>query len=135
LKLETGQPPIVDLERELQTGKLILRLRDLNLLQAAHDLSDGGLAIAAAEMAIMGKVGIILSGVSLAWLFGEDQGRYLISCWPEEEAEILNIAKKMSVPAIKVGLIEGELFHIGDKSIKITELSSLYELGLISIFE
>ena len=135
LKLETGRPPNVDLEKELQTGKLILRLRDLKLLQSAHDLSDGGLAIAAAEMALMGKVGISLSGVSLAWFFGEDQGRYLISCWPEKEAEILKISKQMSVPAIKVGLVEGEFFHIGNKSIKVTELCVLYESGLSSIFE
>ena len=135
LKLELGEPPKIDLDKELQTGQLLLHLNDLKLLQSAHDLSDGGLATAAAEMALMGKIGIRLSPGTLGWLFGEDQGRYLVSCWPKQVKKILNCAQKMSVPAVQVGLVEGEYFYIGDKSIKLSELSVLYESGLSSIFE
>ena len=135
LKLELGEPPKIDLDKELQTGQLLLHLNDLKLLQSAHDLSDGGLATAAAEMALMGKIGIRLSPGTLGWLFGEDQGRYLVSCWQKQVRKVLNCAQKMSVPAVQVGLVEGEYFYIGDKSIKLSELSVLYESGLSSIFE
>ena len=135
LNIEVGRPPNVDLEKELRTGQLILKLNELNLIQSAHDLSDGGLAIAAAEMTLMGSIGIILEEDNLEWLFGEDQSRYLISCWPDDVPEILNSAKKIFVPAIKVGSVEGENFCIGYKSIKRSELKFLHESGLQSIFD
>ena len=134
LNLEVGAPPKVNLEKELRTGQFILNLNNLKLLQSAHDLSDGGLAIAAAEMALMGVVGISLEKNSLEWLFGEDQGRYLVSCWLDDESKILKFAKEISVPAVKVGSVFGEHFCIGDESVKISELSSLHEDGLNCIF-
>ena len=134
LKIEIGSPPKVDLDKELLVGQLILQLNEHKLLQATHDLSDGGLVIAAAEMALMGSVGIYLETNSLEWLFGEDQGRYLVSCWPADEQRIITFAKENSVQAIRVGSVEGESFQIGNKSIKITELSTLHEEGLDSIF-
>ena len=135
LKMEIGPPPKVDLKNEFKAGQFILQLNKLRLIQAAHDLSDGGLIIAAVEMALMGSVGINLNKNKLGWLFGEDQGRYLISCWPEDESEILKFAKKNSLPAIKVGSVGGEDFHIGHSSIKISELRSLHQGGLNSIFD
>ena len=136
LNIEAGEAPEVDLKKELTVGQLIQNLNQLKLLQSAHDLSDGGLAIAAAEMAIMGKVGIKLDEErSLGWLFGEGQGRYLVSSWLNDESKILDAAKKIQVPAIKVGSVEGKYFKIGNNSIKITKLNSFYESGLNSIFD
>jgi phosphoribosylformylglycinamidine synthase len=115
---------------------LIQDLNQRKLLQSAHDLSDGGLAIAAAEMALMGQVGIKLDDEkSLEWLFGEGQGRYLVSSWLDDQLKILDAAKKICVPAIKVGLVEGKHFKIGNNSIEITKLNSFYESGLNSIFD
>jgi len=80
---EDGAPPPVDLEAERRNGDFVRGLIRAGAVSAVHDLSDGGLAIAAAEMALASKVGIELSPTSQthahAFLFGEDQGRYLIA--------------------------------------------------------
>jgi phosphoribosylformylglycinamidine synthase len=80
---EDGAPPPVDLQFERRNGDFVRELISAGQVSAVHDLSDGGLAIAAAEMAMASRVGIELSPTSLAhahgFLFGEDQGRYLIA--------------------------------------------------------
>jgi phosphoribosylformylglycinamidine synthase subunit PurL len=80
---EDGAPPPVDLEFERRNGDFVRALIVGGQVSAVHDLSDGGLAIAAAEMALASNVGIELSPTSLThahgFLFGEDQGRYLIA--------------------------------------------------------
>ena len=80
---EDGAPPPVDLEFERRNGDFVRELIRSRRVSAVHDLSDGGLAIAAAEMALASDVGIELSPTSPAhahaFLFGEDQGRYLIA--------------------------------------------------------
>jgi len=85
---EDGAPPPVDLEAERRNGDFVRGLIRAGAVSAVHDLSDGGLAIAAAEMALASGVGIELSPTSQthahAFLFGEDQGRYLIAtCDPD----------------------------------------------------
>jgi len=73
----------VDLELERRAGDFVRGLIRKGQVSAVHDLSDGGLVVAAAEMALASKVGIELSPTSQAhahgFLFGEDQGRYLIA--------------------------------------------------------
>jgi phosphoribosylformylglycinamidine synthase len=80
---EDGAPPPVDLAAERRNGDFVRGLIRAGLVSAVHDLSDGGLAVAAAEMALASDVGVQLSPTSLAhahaFLFGEDQGRYLIA--------------------------------------------------------
>jgi phosphoribosylformylglycinamidine synthase len=80
---EDGAPPPVDLEFERRNGDFVRSLIRSGLVSAVHDLSDGGLAIAAAEMALASEVGVELSPTSHdhahAFMFGEDQGRYLIA--------------------------------------------------------
>jgi phosphoribosylformylglycinamidine synthase len=74
-----------------------------------HDLSDGGLVAAAAEMALASDVGITLSAESAlpaqAWLFGEDQGRYLLGC--ADPGPVLTAAASAGVPARVVGAAGG----------------------------
>ncbi|HTX49190.1 MAG TPA: phosphoribosylformylglycinamidine synthase subunit PurL [Caulobacteraceae bacterium] len=80
---EEGAPPPVDLEFERRNGDFVRELIREGRLSAVHDLSDGGLVVGAAEMAMASNVGIELTPTSLkhahAFLFGEDQGRYLIA--------------------------------------------------------
>ena len=81
---EDGAPPPVDLALEKQTGELVLGLIRDGLVTAVHDLSDGGLAIGLAEMAMAGKIGARIDHLppglpAHAALFGEDQGRYLLT--------------------------------------------------------
>ena len=76
-------PPPVDLEAEKAAGTYVRRLIRDRRVSSVHDLSDGGLALAAIEMAFASGIGFALKGSAdvplYAWLFGEDQGRYLVS--------------------------------------------------------
>ncbi len=81
---EDGPPPPVELSQEQNAGFYIRQWINEGLVSAVHDLSDGGLAIGLAEMALAGGLGAILEpqhhGFSTAgWWFGEDQSRYLIT--------------------------------------------------------
>ncbi|HEU0221151.1 MAG TPA: phosphoribosylformylglycinamidine synthase subunit PurL, partial [Paracoccaceae bacterium] len=75
---EEGDAPPVDLAAERKAGELVRALHATGLISAAHDLSDGGLALAAGEMALAGDTGVALTGdgalSAAAWFFGEDQG-------------------------------------------------------------
>jgi phosphoribosylformylglycinamidine synthase len=92
---EDGAPPPVDLELERRNGDFVRDLIRSGRTHAVHDLSDGGLACAAAEMALASGVGITLRADSLQhahpYLFGEDQARYLIAV---EDAEWVTAAAK-----------------------------------------
>jgi phosphoribosylformylglycinamidine synthase len=90
---EAGNPPSVDLEKERKCGELIRTLIDRGWVSAVHDVSDGGIAVAFAEMALAGGIGGSLSADDYthtlsAQMFGEDQGRYLITI--PDDCEIPN---------------------------------------------
>ncbi len=80
---EEGAPPPVDLALERKTGDFVRGLIRAGEVSVVHDLSDGGLAAAAAEMAMAARVGVTLNATSHPhahyYLFGEDQARYLIA--------------------------------------------------------
>jgi len=81
---EEGLPPPVDLKAEKAAGEFIRSAIARNLVTAVHDVSDGGLIVAAAEMALAGGIGLQIEGEwfdgnAAARLFGEDQGRYLVA--------------------------------------------------------
>jgi phosphoribosylformylglycinamidine synthase len=80
---EDGPPPSVDLEAERRAGELVRALIEEGLVTAVHDVADGGLAVAVAEMALAGNLGADMSdefsaGLTARW-FGEDQGRYVVT--------------------------------------------------------
>jgi len=84
----------------------VRRLIGSGAVLACHDLSDGGLALALAEMALAGRAGIVLNGQPAGlplhgWLFGEDQGRYLVES--ANAGAILEAAQAASVPAAVIG--------------------------------
>jgi len=79
-----GAPPRVDLADERATGELVRSLIAEGLLSAVHDISDGGALVAAVEMALAGRIGARIeydwsAGIDAGLLFGEDQGRYLVT--------------------------------------------------------
>jgi len=79
---EEGPPPPVDLAAERKAGETIRDLIQRELVTAVHDLSDGGLLVALAEMALAGGMGAKLPKdcpASAGFLFGEDQGRYIVA--------------------------------------------------------
>ncbi len=112
---EEGAPPPVDLWAEQRNGDFVRGLIREGKVSAVHDLSDGGLAIAAAEMALASGVGITLSATSAAhahpFLFGEDQARYLIATGQPEAIEAAAIAA--GVPVALAGTAGGDAFASG----------------------
>ena len=127
---EKGPPPSVDLYEELFNGLLIRNLIFSNKITACHDLSDGGLAIALAEMAIKGKMGCKVSvpkPIHIS-LFGEDQSRYVITSSSENIEELRSTASMTSVTITHIGQTNGTNLEINDNiSIPIEELTAVYE--------
>ena len=108
---EDGAPPPVDLAAERRNGDLVRSLIRSGQVKVVHDLSDGGLAAAAAEMALASDMGITLKAEgplpAQAWLFGEDQGRYLLGC--VDAAAVLSAAVAAGVPAQVIGSAGGRI--------------------------
>jgi phosphoribosylformylglycinamidine synthase len=108
---EDGAPPPVDLAAERRNGDFVRGLIVQGQVEAVHDLSDGGLIAAAAEMALASGVGVTLdedTGLPIhAALFGEDQARYLLAVAPGAAAQIVHDAAAAGVTAAKVGSAGG----------------------------
>ena len=133
LSREDGAPPPVDLAAERRNGDFVRGLIGSGLVAAAHDLSDGGLIGAAAEMAMASDSGIALGAqtalATAAWLFGEDQARYLIAT--PDAAKLLKAAAKAGVPAAIAGRVEGDALSAdGLFAIPLTKLRQVNEAFL-----
>jgi phosphoribosylformylglycinamidine synthase len=128
---EDGAPPPVDLGIEKRTGDLVRGLIERGVLRVVHDLSDGGLACAAAEMALASDVGIYLEPVRTmpahAYLFGEDQARYLVAVAPHEADEIYDAAERAGIPAEPVGMAGGCEIAYGDEAVDLSDLRGAHE--------
>lgn len=121
---ETGDAPPVDLAAEKAHGDFILANRAH--IRAATDLSDGGLALAAFEMAEAAGMGVTLDAADIATLYGEDQARYLIAA-PEADAAALQAAAKAAgLTLARVGRFGGDSVSLGADSAPLAELSALY---------
>jgi phosphoribosylformylglycinamidine synthase len=108
---EDGAPPPVDLAAERRNGDFVRSLIVSGQVSVVHDLSDGGLLCAAAEMALASDVGIVLtenSGLPIhAALFGEDQARYLLAVPHQAVAQIAHEAGAAGVVVAKIGQAGG----------------------------
>jgi phosphoribosylformylglycinamidine synthase len=106
-----GAPPPVDLAVERRNGDFVRAEIAAGRITACHDISDGGLLVAVAEMALAGGIGCTITIpdgalASHAWLFGEDQGRYLMAV---DDAEgLVERAEAALVPAAVIGASGGE---------------------------
>ena len=113
---EEGAPPPVDLAAEKRNGDFVRGLIGEGAVVSVHDLSDGGLAVALAEMAMAGRIGAVLAAPgadSPAVWFGEDQARYLLAVAPEKADAVLAQAKSAGVPAALIGETGGEVLKLG----------------------
>jgi phosphoribosylformylglycinamidine synthase len=76
---EAGAPPPIDLAAERAHGDTVRALVQAETVTAVHDISDGGLIVTVAEMALAGKIGATLDPLNTAQAFGEDQARYVVT--------------------------------------------------------
>ena len=95
-------------------------------MRACTDLADGGLALAAFEMAEGAGVGLTLYAGDIPTLFGEDQARYLLAVSEEGAAEIEAAALTTGVPVLRVGRFGGDTVTLGTDSAALADLSALY---------
>jgi phosphoribosylformylglycinamidine synthase len=121
---EDGPPPPVDLDAERRHGAFVLS--QAGRIAACQDLSDGGLALAAFEMAAGSGLGVALEPTSLAALLGEDQARYLLACEPERTPDLLAAARGAGVPAAIVGRFGGDAVRLGAGTAPLAPLDALW---------
>lgn len=110
--LVAGEPPSVDLEGERALQQAVLKMNHEEVLNSAHDCSEGGLVAALAQCAL--GDGEAPLGIDVAIdedlrpvvsLFGESQGRILVSVSPDNTDQVLALARRYQVPAQKIGTV------------------------------
>ncbi len=110
---EDGPPPPVDLEKEKRHGLFVRRMIAAGMMSACHDISDGGILVALAEMAMASGLGaeITVAGDAGFW-FGEDQARYVITTTQAEE--LVDLAQKDGIPLHHLGRTGGKILKIAN---------------------
>ncbi len=130
---EAGPPPPVDLAAERRNGDFVRAQIGARRAVACHDLADGGLLVAIAEMAMTGGRGVALDPSAdlprHAWLFGEDQARYLIET--AEPDAMLEAARAAGVAARVIGMVAGVALTLsGAGAISVNALKAANEAWL-----
>jgi phosphoribosylformylglycinamidine synthase subunit PurL len=133
---EEGAPPPVDLAAEKRNGDVVRGMIHARTATAAHDVSDGGLLIALAEMAIAGGIGAQLlaapaSIVPHAYWFGEDQARYVVTVPAEQAGLVLAKMKGAGVSCARIGTTGGGSIAIaGEDPVAVASLKEGFESWL-----
>ena len=127
-----GDAPHVDLSTEKKNGEFVRHLIETGMITTCHDLSDGGLALALAEMVIKSKKGIKaqLTGQTPphAELFGEDQARYLIAVNAHKLPKVIEAGKQSLVDLQVVGKVEGDYLEVENQfKLSVDSLHDAYE--------
>jgi len=121
LNEKKGPPPEVNLFNEKNNGETLLKLIDKGYVKAAHDVSLGGIIVAIAKMSIKGKKGIKVKKPNylinqFEYLFGEDQGRYIIEIEKNDIKKIKEILDKSSVHYDELGIVTEKDLIIDEKT-------------------
>ncbi|TIN70830.1 MAG: phosphoribosylformylglycinamidine synthase subunit PurL [Mesorhizobium sp.] len=131
-----GPPPPVDLDHEKRVGDHVRALIASGIVTAAHDVSDGGVAVALAEMAMASGIGAAVPGLvgtdPIPVWFGEDQGRYLLTLSIDPHGDEWDAIRKqqgeLGIFAPWIGSTGGSALKLGDaRAIPVSELSAAHE--------
>ena len=124
---EDGPPPPVDLQAERRNGDFVRAQILAGAVRACHDVSDGGLLVAVAEMALGGDLGAVLEAEGdHAFWFGEDQARYVLAV--ADAAAVLAAAEAAGVPARRLGASGGQGLKLpGGVAICLIEMRAAHE--------
>ncbi len=122
-----GDAPAVDLASEKANGDFIRE--NASMIRACSDLSDGGLALAAFEMAEAGNVGVQLDSAETGTLFGEDQGRYLIACNFDQAEALMIAAGAANLHIETVGKFSGTSVRFGASEAELSDLATTFRSG------
>jgi phosphoribosylformylglycinamidine synthase len=127
-----GPPPTVDLASERANAEFVRDMIERGLVTAVHDISDGGMLVTLAEMALASGLGAELDRLFLrenpahtALLFGEDQGRYLVTAANSDPLARAMAAAR--IPHARIGSIGGDAIRIGRSSVSLVDLRAAHE--------
>ncbi len=132
-----GRPPLPDLDAERRLAALLAAAAADGLLSAAHDLSDGGLAVALAESCLRGGVGCRaeLPGDPFTALFSESAGRAIVAVRPGAEPALGQLTEAHGVPGATVGTVGGASLTVdGCFTIPLAELAAVHAGALPALF-
>ena len=121
LNEKNGPPPEINLFNEKNNGETILKLINKKFIKSAHDVSLGGIITALSKMCIKGKKGATLKKSNylinqFEYLFGEDQGRYIIEISKDDLENATKILQENSVHFDELGLVNEDSLIIDDKT-------------------
>ena len=121
LNEKNGPPPEINLFNEKNNGETILQLIDKEFIKSAHDVSLGGLITALSKMCIKGKKGATLKKQNyiinqFEYLFGEDQGRYIVEISKDDLEKTTKILQENSVHFDELGSVNEDSLIIDDKT-------------------
>ena len=127
-----GKPPEINLKNEKNNGESILKLIKLGIINAVHDVSSGGLAVALAEMAMGSDYGLKIQKPKkltnfTEYLFGEDQGRYIIEIDKKNLVRVENLLKAGKIYYEIIGFTQKKYFEI-DGEMK-TDINDLFKIN------
>ena len=125
----------VNLEEEKRNGQFILDLFYKKLISSAHDVSDGGIALALCELAIVNGLGFRIIEGSLEYFFNETQGRYIISINPLNEKQLIYLAKEKKVTLNKLGVAEGTTLSFGSNILQLDHAINLYDNAISNMMD
>lgn len=130
LYLKKGPPPTMNLQEEKKNSFFIRGLIEKKLVQSAHDVSDGGIALAIAEMCMAGTIGAkistnLIGAERIKYLFGEDQARYIIEIKNEDLNSLVLMAKEQEISITQLGSTNLEQFAIDEIKISVDEMIKL----------
>jgi len=128
-----GDAPKVNLKIERKHGEFILTNR--NLINACIDLSDGGLALAAFELAHHSNIGFEIYEENTEFLFSEDQARYLLACNFDQAESLFIEAGQHNIPVQTVGSFRGDSIAFGRSSLDLAQLSAFFNDTFENLFQ
>jgi phosphoribosylformylglycinamidine (FGAM) synthase-like enzyme len=132
-----GRPPAPDFDAERRLAGLLAAAAAAGLLAAAHDLSDGGLAVALAESCLRGGTGcrVELPGDPFTWLFSESAGRAIVAVRPGAEAAFDELRAAHGVPGETIGRVGGDSLVVeGCFTVPLAELAAVHTQALPALF-
>ena len=131
---EEGAPPVVDLEAERRNGDQVRGLISEGIATAVHDVTDGGLLVALAEMTMASGIGAELDRPPLAshaFWFGEDQARYIVTVAPGSAEMVMARLRSAGVPVRPLGFTAGDALTLdGERPILVAKLRERFEAWL-----
>ena len=134
--LTTGDAPILDLDVELNVQETVLEAITSGLVTAAHDISDGGLAVTIAEMGIFGSLGAqidlsVLSGSIHEIWFSEAQSGIILTCQPNQKEPLMKHLSQGGVDVAQIGTVQGDALNFeGVGSLSLDQLHNIYESAI-----